>query len=322
MNTSIPTQFVLILLTIIFILGFPQSYSLLHAASTDVVISEIQVGGQTANDEFVELYNPTDTLMDLSGWRLSRRSSAISGSITNLVTNMTGQIEPHGYFLIANPNYTGIIAPDLFYSATTSGIAANNTVILFRDNGVTVVDKVAMGTAEDAETSAAVLPENSTSIERKAHNNSTSETMGQNGLDELKGNGYDSDQNNQDFILRAIPQPQNKLSPKEPITPIPSPTVLPTSTPIPTETPDITPTSTPIPTPTIPPQISPTVTIAPTIIPTPTGIPTPTPTSRQTMKEYHITSFNKLVCTWNYYPLQIITKILWIPSIHCEVITR
>ncbi len=322
MNTSIPAQLVLLALLVLSFVRYPQLYSLVHAASSDIVISEIQIGGQTANDEFVELYNPTDTSIDVSGWRLSRRSSAINGSITNLVTNMTGQIEPHGYFLIANPNYTGLIAPDLYYSATTSGIAANNTVILFRDNGATIVDKVAMGTAEDAETSATILPENSTSIERKALNTSTSETMGSGGLDEFKGNRYDSDQNNQDFILRIIPQPQNTLSPTEPITPIPSPTVLPTSTPSPTETPDITPTSTPIPTPTIPPQISPTVTIAPTIIPTPTGIPTPTPTSNQTVKEYHISSFKKLVCTWKYYPLQIIKKILWIPSIQCEVITR
>lgn len=61
MNTSIPAQLVLLVLLVLSFVRYPQLYSLVHAASSDIVISEIQIGGQTANDEFVELYNPTDT---------------------------------------------------------------------------------------------------------------------------------------------------------------------------------------------------------------------------------------------------------------------
>jgi len=52
-------------------------------------------------------------------------------------------------------------------------------------------------------------------FERKAQEGSTSEDM-VNGQDRLKGNGYDSDNNSLDFIIRAIGDPQNSQSLKEP----------------------------------------------------------------------------------------------------------
>ena len=54
-----------------------------QSAATHVVISEIQIEGGTADDEFVELYNPTGLAVDMEGWRL-RRTSA-SGS-TGMIT--------------------------------------------------------------------------------------------------------------------------------------------------------------------------------------------------------------------------------------------
>lgn len=308
-------------LTIISVLIFgvfvlhKQTFTHVHAVSQDILISEIQIGGPTANDEFVELYNSTNQPVDLSGWRLSRRSAAVNGTLTTLVSNMTGSIQPHGYFLIANPNYTGAVAPDLLYSSTTSGIAANNTVILYRDNGLTIVDKVAMGTAEDSEGTSASVPESGSSIERKANNLSTDITMSPGGVDEFAGNGYDSDNNAQDFVVRVASQPQHSASYKEPNDSLPVPT--PTSTPI-------------LPTPTIEPSITPTVvpTILPTVIPTntPTSIPTPTllpltptpsiitPTPR--IREYIFPSM-KLVCQWKLKPHTLLGRTFWIPSMQC-----
>lgn len=289
--------FILPVITLIGIIQIKNSQQVVEAVSSDIVISEVQIAGATANDEFVELYNPTQNSIDLSGWRLSRKSSSISGTITNLVSSLSGTIQPHGFFLIANPNFTGSMTPDLYYSATTSGIAANNTVILYRDNGLTIVDKVGMGTAEDVESAAAILPESLQSIERKPHQHATYESMN-NGTDILAGNGFDSDNNFQDFVLRINPEPQNSQSPIEPeiqtVTPteLPSPTstivatIAPTETPLPTPTqipsPTLMPTHTPIPT--LTPTLSPTPTIfiTPTNTPTPTEIITPSPFPTQT----------------------------------------
>jgi hypothetical protein len=52
------------------------------------------------------------------------------------------------------------------------------------------------------------------SFERKANENSNIDTM--NGIDELAGNGYDSDNNQNDFIIRDNSDPQNSRSLREP----------------------------------------------------------------------------------------------------------
>ena len=53
-------------------LFFPQK---VRSAAAHIVISEVQVGGTNANDEFVELYNPTSVTIDLSGFRLVRKNA-------------------------------------------------------------------------------------------------------------------------------------------------------------------------------------------------------------------------------------------------------
>jgi hypothetical protein len=85
--------------------------------------------------------------------------------------------------------------------------------------------------------------------------------------DEFKGNGEDSDNNSNDFIVRATAQPQNSASSTEPasVTPTPTSSITPTVTPLSTPTPTITITPTP------------TLTPTPTATPTPTSTPTPTP---------------------------------------------
>lgn len=252
------------------------------AAARHIVISEIQVSGDTANDEFVELYNPTGQSQNLTGWRL-RKVSGSSG--INLVADMSGTIPAYGFYLIAHPGYDGLPAADLLYTATSSGITSSSTVYLYSDEGVTLVDKVGIGTASDFEGSPAATPSANGSIERKANGASTLDSMQTGGADELSGNGEDSDNNGNDFVLRAGSQPQNSYSiPEQPTapatpTPEPEPTVTPTlqPTPEPTATPEPTISPTPFPTPTPEPSPSPVPSVTPTPEPTVSPVSTPTP---------------------------------------------
>lgn len=227
-------------------------------ATNHLVISEVKVAGDVARDEFIELYNPTLAPVDLTGWRLTKKIS--SGTETNLVTNMTGVVPAHGFFLITHPD-NNLIGADLYYSVTSNSITDNNTILLYSDAGLSLVDKVGMGAAIDFETAVGPHPEVGQSIERKAQSSSTSTSMST-GSDELMGNGYDTDVNAQDFVVKLIPEPQNTQTPTEILVlPTPTPTPNPSPTPIGTPTPEPTATPTPVPsiTPTPTPQATPPV---------------------------------------------------------------
>ena len=231
---------------------FLYSTSSIKSAASHVVISEIQIIGTSADDEFVELYNPTDTEVVMDGWRLTRRTAAGGDTNeSNLVSSLSGTIPPHSYFLIAQSDttYDGPVAYDFLYSAQSNAIAANNTVILYSDAGITPVDMVGMGTATDTETLAAEVPATDGSIERSP-------------VDE------DTDNNSVDFIVREVSDPQNSS-----FTPSPTPTVTPSPTPEQTQTPS--PTSTPEPTETPASTETPVPTVSPTQTPVPTQTPSP-----------------------------------------------
>lgn len=265
----ITSVFVILLLSFV-ILSAKKPPLVFSEVAGHIVISEIQVGGGVADDEFVELYNPTASNVDMTGWRLTRKTS--TGTQSNLVSSISGTISSHGYFLIAHPDYDGSATEDMVYSATTSALAANNTVLLYSDAGTTTVDKVGMGTATDNETATTSNPANNGSIERKPGESNSS-----------GGNGEDTDNNSNDFALRTTSEPQNSSSAtEEPASPTPTGTVTPTSTESPTESPTGSPTETPTPTLEPSPTESPTSTPSPTLTPTLTPTETPTPTLEPT----------------------------------------
>lgn len=184
------------------VLASQFSLGVFAAAASQVVISEIQLAGATADDEFVELYNPTSSAVSLAGFRLTRKTS--TGTQSNLVASLTGSIPAHGYFLVGPPGFSGA---DATYSATMNRIAANNSILLYSDAGVTLVDKVGLGTATDSETAATVSPGAGQSVERFSAAGSH---------DAAGGNAEDSGNNSADFFLQAAPNPQNTSSPIEP----------------------------------------------------------------------------------------------------------
>ncbi|WP_207048046.1 lamin tail domain-containing protein [Corallococcus macrosporus] len=197
-----------------------------------VVISEVSSGSSAnTDDDFIELYNPTHTDIDLTGWKLMYRS--VSGTSTDYTLAATVSattprkiIKAHGYFLFASSRFATnnpSIAVDMPWGngVDLAGGGGNirlgdATSTLVPTNAVGVVDTLSYGTGRTLpEGSPATAPARGSSIERKAVQESTSTSMGGVGTDASRGNAYDSNNNSLDFVTRDARQPQNSQSPLE-----------------------------------------------------------------------------------------------------------
>lgn len=110
--------------------------------ANNVVIHEVCIGGATgsgANNEYVELFNPTGSAIDLSGWQLRRQR--YNGD-EYLYVNLTGSIPAFGYYLVAGVDYPNDF--DAQRTATT-GHYVNNEQAILRNMNETIVDAVAWG---------------------------------------------------------------------------------------------------------------------------------------------------------------------------------
>ncbi len=308
-----------------------------------VVISEIQVSSsENSNHDFIELYNPTSDEIDLSDMRLVKRTS--SGTTdSNIVSFVSGDvIAPHSYYLWCNSSLSESMVCDKSTSATVSN---NNSVALRNepaDEGL-VIDAVTFGEVDNTlgEGNALVVPDDDQSVERKAKSTSTLGSM--TGADANLGNGEDTDNNANDFILRTSPEPQNSSSTPEPpstngSTSTPSATPSPTQTGIPTSSPtataSATPTSTvtPTPTQTVTPTATatatetpvvtstPTTTPASTTTPLPTATASPIPTSTPQARIISVFRFfgNEIVCRITYKPIIRGFFVGFFPRITCS----
>jgi gliding motility-associated-like protein len=195
---------------------------------THVVISEIYGGGgntgATYKHDFIELYNPGNLPVDLTGWSVQYLSA--TGTGTWAATPLTGSIPAKGFYLIQEAiGATGTVnlpTPDAIGTLALSGttgkvILSNSSTLLTGANPATaaVIDKVGFGpTATGFEGSPTSVISNTTSIERKASAASTVASLGVGGTEEFDGNGRDTDVNSADFVVTS-PNPQNSLV-KEP----------------------------------------------------------------------------------------------------------
>lgn len=230
-------------------------------SATHIVISEVQIEGATTTDEFVELYNPTPSDIDVTGWKLIRKTAAADAE-EQLLATLSGSINTHSFLLIAHTGYDSTTSADIIYD-TTFNITDNNSLIL-RDNNDQIIDVLGMGTATTKEGSAIDNPIDNRSVERKALASSTAGSMASGGTDALLGNSEDTDNNVSDFVRHTSPtfsHPQNRSSNMEPEEISPTPTSEPT------------PTVTQVITPSVSPTITVTNTLSPTITPTPSTQP-------------------------------------------------
>lgn len=162
-----------------------------------VVISEIYYDPFNEScSEFIELYNPKSEDVNISAWTIATPTSANDATIPP-----NSFIKSYGFYLIVDSCwYTGrdeSTWPEADHNETIT-LRNDDGWIILKNNLGTIVDKVGWGNATNYEGNQTLDVNEGKSIERKpGYLNSTA------------GNGWDSDNNLEDFISREIPEPQN-----------------------------------------------------------------------------------------------------------------
>ena len=180
--------------------------------SSHVVISEARINGtgSAENDEFIEIYNPTGVTVDLTGWTITSQNATGGNQLT---INLHSSLPPHKYLLVGDAGMNP--APDV--ALTSFSLTNPGGSIILKDNSQHVVDALGWGNPQVYEgTPVSNSGADGNSLERKASANSTAQTLARGGSEEFAGNGYDSDNNANDFVVQTQPSPQNLASPPEP----------------------------------------------------------------------------------------------------------
>ena len=116
--------------------------------SPKILISEVQIEGETKGQDFIELYNPSSSSVDISGWRLRKRNQ--NGAESSIRIFPGGSAIPgEGYFLWAgskDENYPSSVGADTF---STSYLIQDESVALL-DQGQNIIDAVAWGTGHNS----------------------------------------------------------------------------------------------------------------------------------------------------------------------------
>jgi hypothetical protein len=239
---------------------------LFQAAAGDVVISEFRTNGPSGgNDEFIEIFNPTEASVDISGWKIM--GSTAAGIKLVLATIPSTLLSPGQHYLVGNLEYSGTVPWDLSYD---TGIVDPGGIALTLADGITVIDQVGM--------SAGSFYGEGTRLSSLTGNQDKSYERLPGGP---AGSCNDTDNNFTDFQNLAPSDPQNLLS--APVYCAGILTVTPTATVTPTLTPTTTLTATITETPTLTPTLTPTIlTPTTTATVTLTRIITFTPTRTRT----------------------------------------
>ena len=183
-----------------------------------IVISEIQIKGDNPDDEFIELYNPTNNIISLNGYSIQYLSGTATSTANIQKKNFSSnaQIAPKSFFLLVNNNATSSLLSkkDMDYSFGLSGnqsgatiFLVNATISISGANDLVIIDGLSYGNPQLAVSVAtSTVPNSNKSLERKAWQNGQCLSSQLDG--EFLGNGCDTN-NASDFEIRNSPNPQN-----------------------------------------------------------------------------------------------------------------
>lgn len=166
--------------------------------SPNLVISQFQAGGGTANDEFIEILNTSTNPADLNGHRLVYRSTAGVNDVQIVEWTTSTVIPPGGYYLVASTSYDGATVPNITYNNTTCtcALAAGGGGLAIRSgalNSGVILDSVGWGTATN------IFVETATGTAPGDNNSKTRASAG----------CQDTDNNSNDFSTLTPSAPRN-----------------------------------------------------------------------------------------------------------------
>ncbi|WP_234532610.1 chitobiase/beta-hexosaminidase C-terminal domain-containing protein, partial [Paenibacillus pseudetheri] len=176
--------------------------------NSNIVISQVYGGGGNGGSEFkndfIELYNPTNKPVVLTGWKV--RYTSATGTFSS-GTELTGTIPANGYYLVQEAAGTGgstaLPTPD---AAGTLAMGGTNGKVDLVDPSNNTIDLVGYGTATGVEGSPTPALTNATAAIRKAAAGAPADSR-----------GLDTDNNVTDFVVQAA-SPRNSSYGKAPET--------------------------------------------------------------------------------------------------------
>lgn len=107
-----------------------------QTAKANLLITEVQIAGETSSNDFIEIYNNSASQQDISGFKLRKRASTGSESSIRVFPK-NSLIGANGYFLWANSanDFSQKINAN---TSSTQTLAKNNSVALFDADGNTI----------------------------------------------------------------------------------------------------------------------------------------------------------------------------------------
>ena len=123
----------------------------------NLLIVEVQIAGDSSNNDYIKIYNPQNQEVDVSGYKLRKRSSTGSESSIKVFPNGS-KISAKGFFIWANSqnDYYLKINADIWSSAT---LAKNNSVALLNLEGK-IIDALTWGKSQNPFVKGLPFPEN------------------------------------------------------------------------------------------------------------------------------------------------------------------
>lgn len=124
-----------------------------HAASTTLVIAQIQAGASSAEpvaptQEFISVYNNSTQDVDVTGWCLANKSSVNFACVAPSIAGQKLYISSHQYMIIASDSFVTHhpgLTPDVIFqttNATSGSLTGSADTVTLKDSANGVVDSV------------------------------------------------------------------------------------------------------------------------------------------------------------------------------------